>query len=111
MFLSNSIAVQDPLPRRVRRELRRYYPFKRWGPDVELEEDMKTQRKSRSPAEKMRACREHLRSTLAYGPGLPMLDKHVQFVKEHPDQAEWVKARLPPVAWERFEIFMRSGKQ
>ncbi|KAK4158277.1 hypothetical protein C8A00DRAFT_28783 [Chaetomidium leptoderma] len=54
-----------------------------------------------SHEEEMRHRRKDLRSTLACGYSL--FEEHVKFVQEHPKHAEWVKARIPPKAWERLD--------
>ena len=41
--------------------------------------------------------------------GLGVLDKHVQFVKEHPDHAEWVKTHLPAELWEEVETLLANS--
>lgn len=95
--------VQDPLPRRVRREVQQY-PFKRLTaeqlkppPKIWDEEP----RKFASDEQKMRHRREDLRSTLACG--LSLFEDHVDFVRGHPKHAAWVKARVPPEAWARLD--------
>ena len=54
-----------------------------------------------SRAAEIRARREHLRSSLAGNLGL--LPEHVTFVQEHPEEAAWVKARVPPETWTRLD--------
>jgi hypothetical protein len=93
-FLS-SVEVEDRLPGRVRREMR-HYPFERFG---QYPGRPRQPRKVLSAADELRCKRNNLRSTLAKG--FCLLDWHLRFVKEHPQHAEWIKARLPPDVWAR----------
>ncbi|KAH6641262.1 hypothetical protein F5144DRAFT_463765, partial [Chaetomium tenue] len=63
--------------------------------------DPKPERTPLSPAQEILRQRGSLWRTLAMGLGV--LDRHIQFVKEHPDHAEWVKTHLPAELWGEVE--------
>ncbi|KAK4234786.1 hypothetical protein C8A03DRAFT_46963 [Achaetomium macrosporum] len=96
------VMMRDPLPGRVRRELR-HYPFQRVAYHVLIQEYPKrrTPRVYKSRAEEIRVKRKMLRDTLLSSLGLT--EELLRFVQDCPDAAEWVKARVPPETWARLE--------
>lgn len=98
----SSVAVHEPLPGKVRRKLQRY-PFERVAHHI-LTRDNPTPRTPRvfsSRAEEIRVKRDSLRRTLLGNLGLT--EELLRFVRDCPDAAEWVKARVPSEAWARLE--------
>ncbi|KAK4139211.1 uncharacterized protein C8A04DRAFT_40906 [Dichotomopilus funicola] len=93
--------VRDPLPSRVRRELR-YYPFQRVN-RVLIQEYPKQPplRRYKSRTEEIRVKRWILYETLLSNLGLT--EELLGFVRDCPEAAEWVKLRVPPEAWARLE--------
>lgn len=57
--------------------------------------------KFESHEEEMRYWRERLRQALACS--FDLFQEHITFVREHPEHAEWVKARVPPDVWARVD--------
>lgn len=98
----NSTMIRDPLPSRVRCELR-LHPFERVAHHIltQVHYKPKPPRVYQSRAEEIRVKRSMLRSTLLSGSGLT--EELLQFVQDCPEAAEWVKARVPPESWARLE--------
>jgi hypothetical protein len=90
--------VHDPLPRRVRPEVRAY-PFVRLTAEPPPPPEPRRVRKFRSHEEEIRHRREDLRNTLACG--LALFEEQVEFARQYPNHAKWVKARVPPDVWAR----------
>jgi hypothetical protein len=80
------------------------YPFVRLTAE-QLEpppiREPKSVRKFGSHEEEMNHWRKDLRHSLACG--LALFEEHVEYVRQHPKHAEWVKARVPPDAWARLD--------
>ncbi|KAK3292990.1 uncharacterized protein B0H64DRAFT_403257 [Chaetomium fimeti] len=89
-------------PSGVRRELQ-YYPFERVAHYILTEEypRRRTPRVYKSRDEEIRVKRHMLRHTLLSN--LCLTEELLRFVKDFPDAAERVKARVPPEAWARLE--------
>ncbi|KAL2127967.1 hypothetical protein VTI74DRAFT_9919 [Chaetomium olivicolor] len=96
------VMIRDPLPGRVRRDLR-HYPFQRVAYHVLIQEYRKrrTPRVYKSRAEEICVKREMLRDTLLSNLGLT--EELVRFAQDCHGAAEWVKARVPPDTWARLE--------
>lgn len=93
--------VCNPLPYRVRRELR-YYPFQRVNHALIREYPKQPPpRRYKSRTEEMRIKRWILYETLLGNLGLT--EELLRFIRDCPEAAEWVKRRVPPEAWARLE--------
>ena len=94
--------VHDPLPRRVRREIRDY-PFQRIPPEHlvnrRIPRPIPPPRVFESRDEEIRVLRRDLRNTLARN--LMLTEELERFARDNPGPAEWVRARVPPEAWAR----------
>ncbi|KAL2171279.1 hypothetical protein VTG60DRAFT_3385 [Thermothelomyces hinnuleus] len=95
------LAVRDPLPHKVRREIQ-HYPFRRSR--LRYQKYVPGPRppgQFRSQADEMRIQREILRNTLVSG--LALTHELLRFARDHPDEAAWVRARVSPEAWARLD--------
>ncbi|KAK3900817.1 hypothetical protein C8A05DRAFT_45412 [Staphylotrichum tortipilum] len=96
------VVLNNPLPRKVRREIR-HYPFRRVANHILTREHPKrpTPRVYKSRAKEIRIKREILYDTLRSN--LTLTEDLLRFVQDCPEPAEWVKARVPPEVWARLE--------
>lgn len=94
--MTSSIRIHEDLPSKMKKELkkwpftwegRKFHPAPK-GPDGKYE-----------PLAHRQIIGSYLRQ------GMPVLDKSIEFLREYPEHARWLKVRLEPELWVKIEPY------